>query len=39
MLPGILDITKGINIYESFPKYKEKVKQYGAIAIEIEILV
>jgi ASC-1-like (ASCH) protein len=38
MLPGIESLEKAIQIYESFPSYKEKVKEIGALAIKIELL-
>jgi len=36
MLPGVTTIEQGVVIYESFPGYKDKVVQVGAIAISIK---
>ncbi len=36
-LPGITSLQQGIEIYESLPGYKEKVVQYGAIAMNIRV--
>ena len=38
MLPGVNDIQQGVAVYENFPGYREKVKKYGAIAIEIKLI-
>ena len=38
MLPGIKTIEEGNTIYESFPGYKDKVKEIGALAIRLKIL-
>jgi len=37
-LPGITDLQEAVNIYENLPGYKEKVKQFGALAIRIECI-
>jgi ASC-1-like (ASCH) protein len=36
MLPGITNLEQAIDIYESFPGYKDKVALYGVIAINIK---
>lgn len=36
-LPGITSLQQGVEIYESLPGYKEKVVQYGAIAMNIRV--
>lgn len=37
MLPDVATIAQGVAIYESFPGYKEKVKNNGVLAIKIKI--
>ena len=37
MLPGIKSLDEAINIYNNLPGYKEKVKEYGAIAIQLKL--
>jgi len=37
MLPGVCTIQEGVALYESFPLYKEKVREHGAIAITLQI--
>lgn len=39
MLPGISSITEGVELYESFPGYREDVKKFGALAIKITALL
>jgi ASC-1-like (ASCH) protein len=36
MLPGVTSLEQAIDIYESFPGYKDKVILLGAIAIKIQ---
>ena len=36
MLPGVTSIEKGVELYESFPGYKDQVEQFGALAIKIK---
>lgn len=38
LLPGITLLETAISIYESFPGYKEKVKEMGALAIHFKII-
>lgn len=37
MLPWAKSITEGIAVYESFPGFKEGVKEFGALAIGVRI--
>ena len=37
MLPGINSLEVGVALYESFPGYKELVKENGAIAMRIKV--
>jgi len=36
MLPGVMSLDQGVEIYESFPGFKDNVKIHGAIAISIK---
>ena len=38
MLPGIITLQDGVDMYEAFPGYKEQVKISGAIAINIKLM-
>lgn len=33
VLPGIKSLNEGVNLYESFPNYKENADKYGVIKI------
>jgi|SRR3989339_702306 len=36
MLPGVVNIEQAVDVYESFPGYKDKVILLGAVAIKIK---
>lgn len=36
MLPGVTSLEKGVNLYKSFPGYRDGVKKFGALAIVIQ---
>jgi ASC-1-like (ASCH) protein len=38
MLPGVNSIEEGINLYNNFPGYKERIKRFGIYAISFEKL-
>lgn len=38
MLPGIATIAEGVAVYESFPGFKEGVKELGALAIGVKFM-
>ena len=37
MLPGITNLQEAVEIYESFPGYKDGVKEFGALALRIHL--
>jgi ASC-1-like (ASCH) protein len=37
MLPGVISVEQGVALYESFPSYQEKVKEFGALAIRLQV--
>lgn len=36
-LPSVKSIREGVNIYHSFPNFKENAKEHGVIAIRVQV--
>jgi len=37
-LPGVDSIEEGVNIYHSFPQYKEDAEKFGVVAFKIQVV-
>lgn len=38
VLPGITSVTEGVTMYHSFPKYAQLEKEWGVVAIHMEVM-